>query len=158
MVRSPVCRAANVCGNPRPWRFLCLVPGGGVEPPRAEARRILSPLRLPVPPSRLDTARAATEGLPRSVSDCFRIAKAISAATCMMLCPETPKFCGEYGLFRCGEPLIRDQFASASAEPKGAHDRERCYAAPTRANFQAGSTRPDAMWQSCAQLAHSQSQ
>jgi hypothetical protein len=29
------------------------VPGGGVEPPRAEARRILSPLRLPVPPSRL---------------------------------------------------------------------------------------------------------
>jgi hypothetical protein len=30
-----------------------LVPGGGLEPPRAEARRILSPLRLPVPPSRL---------------------------------------------------------------------------------------------------------
>ena len=30
-----------------------LVPGGGIEPPRAEARRILSPLRLPVPPSRL---------------------------------------------------------------------------------------------------------
>ena len=30
-----------------------VVPGGGVEPPRAEARRILSPLRLPVPPSRL---------------------------------------------------------------------------------------------------------
>ena len=29
------------------------MPGGGVEPPRAEARRILSPLRLPVPPSRL---------------------------------------------------------------------------------------------------------
>jgi hypothetical protein len=29
------------------------VPGGGLEPPRAEARRILSPLRLPVPPSRL---------------------------------------------------------------------------------------------------------
>jgi hypothetical protein len=29
-----------------------MVPGGGVEPPRAEARRILSPLRLPVPPSR----------------------------------------------------------------------------------------------------------
>src|ERR1039458_10397840 len=26
-----------------------LVPGGGVEPPRAEARRSLSPLRLPVP-------------------------------------------------------------------------------------------------------------
>ncbi len=31
----------------------CLVPGGGVEPPRPEGRRILSPLRLPVPPSRL---------------------------------------------------------------------------------------------------------
>jgi hypothetical protein len=30
-----------------------LVPGGGVEPPRTEVRRILSPLRLPVPPSRL---------------------------------------------------------------------------------------------------------
>src|SRR5580698_8013696 len=30
-----------------------LVPGGGVEPPRPEGRRILSPLRLPVPPSRL---------------------------------------------------------------------------------------------------------
>src|SRR3954469_14951214 len=34
-----------------------LVPGGGVEPPRAEARRILSPLRLPVPPSRLFEGR-----------------------------------------------------------------------------------------------------
>jgi hypothetical protein len=33
-----------------------MVPGGGVEPPRAEARRILSPLRLPVPPSRLSKA------------------------------------------------------------------------------------------------------
>jgi hypothetical protein len=29
-----------------------LVPGGGVEPRRPEGRRILSPLRLPVPPSR----------------------------------------------------------------------------------------------------------
>ncbi len=29
-----------------------LVPGGGVEPPRGCPRRILSPLRLPVPPSR----------------------------------------------------------------------------------------------------------
>ena len=37
---------------------LFMVPGGGVEPPRAEARRILSPLRLPVPPSRLCTASA----------------------------------------------------------------------------------------------------
>jgi hypothetical protein len=32
-----------------------MVPGGGVEPPRPEGRRILSPLRLPVPPSRLWT-------------------------------------------------------------------------------------------------------
>jgi hypothetical protein len=31
---------------------LVLVPGGGIEPPRAEARRLLRPLRLPVPPSR----------------------------------------------------------------------------------------------------------
>src|ERR1022692_2147490 len=32
---------------------LRLVPGGGVEPPRGDKpRRILSPLRLPVPPSR----------------------------------------------------------------------------------------------------------
>src|ERR1700674_3909361 len=37
----------------RNHRSNLLVPGGGVEPPRAEARRILSPLRLPVPPSRL---------------------------------------------------------------------------------------------------------
>ena len=29
-----------------------MVPGTGIEPARAEARRILSPLRLPVPPSR----------------------------------------------------------------------------------------------------------
>ena len=29
-----------------------MVPGGGVEPPRPCGRRILSPLRLPVPPSR----------------------------------------------------------------------------------------------------------
>jgi hypothetical protein len=36
---------ANIVGG--------LVPGGGIEPPRTEARRILSPLRLPVPPSRL---------------------------------------------------------------------------------------------------------
>jgi hypothetical protein len=34
------------------WRIEKLVPGGGVEPPRPEGRRILSPLRLPVPPSR----------------------------------------------------------------------------------------------------------
>jgi hypothetical protein len=33
--------------------WFVVVPGGGVEPPRPEGRRILSPLRLPVPPSRL---------------------------------------------------------------------------------------------------------
>jgi hypothetical protein len=32
--------------------LILLVPGGGVEPPRGCPRRILSPLRLPVPPSR----------------------------------------------------------------------------------------------------------
>jgi hypothetical protein len=32
--------------------FILMVPGGGVEPPRPCGRRILSPLRLPVPPSR----------------------------------------------------------------------------------------------------------
>ena len=31
-----------------------LVPGGGLEPPHPHGRRILSPLRLPIPPSRLD--------------------------------------------------------------------------------------------------------
>ena len=34
--------------NPRQY----LVPGGGLEPPRPCGRRILSPLRLPIPPSR----------------------------------------------------------------------------------------------------------
>ena len=40
--------ASRLCSG-----LLGLVPGGGVEPPRPEGRRILSPLRLPVPPSRL---------------------------------------------------------------------------------------------------------
>ena len=35
-------------------KAIYLVPGGGVEPPRPCGRRILSPLRLPVPPSRLN--------------------------------------------------------------------------------------------------------
>ena len=38
--------------NPR-FRGLCVVPRGGIEPPRCHHRRILSPLRLPIPPSRL---------------------------------------------------------------------------------------------------------
>ncbi len=39
-----------------------LVPGGGLEPPRVLARRILNPLRLPIPPSRLDGAAIMAEG------------------------------------------------------------------------------------------------
>ena len=31
-----------------------MVPGGGLEPPQCHHRRILSPLRLPIPPSRHD--------------------------------------------------------------------------------------------------------
>ena len=42
---------------------LGLVPGGGVEPPRPEGRRILSPLRLPVPPSRLTSQAAEKSSL-----------------------------------------------------------------------------------------------
>src|SRR5580704_9448909 len=38
-----------------------LVPGGGVEPPRGCPRRILSPLRLPVPPSRLFERSRSTQ-------------------------------------------------------------------------------------------------
>jgi hypothetical protein len=29
-----------------------VVPGGGIEPPRCHQRGILSPVRLPIPPSR----------------------------------------------------------------------------------------------------------
>jgi hypothetical protein len=43
----------NPRGEDRKRARFALVPGGGVEPPRPEGRRILSPLRLPVPPSRL---------------------------------------------------------------------------------------------------------
>ena len=41
--------------NPQRILVFQMVPGGGVEPPRGCPRRILSPLRLPVPPSRLGT-------------------------------------------------------------------------------------------------------
>ncbi len=36
--------------------YICfiLVPGGGIEPPRCRQRGILSPVRLPIPPSRLE--------------------------------------------------------------------------------------------------------
>jgi hypothetical protein len=46
---------------------LDLVPGGGIEPPRAEARRILSPLRLPVPPSRLGSLAFAAFELAEDI-------------------------------------------------------------------------------------------
>jgi len=47
--------------EPRPAQPLRMVPGGGIDPPRAEARRILRPLRLPVPPSRLRVGRTLIE-------------------------------------------------------------------------------------------------
>jgi hypothetical protein len=47
----------------RLWTTLecLLVPRGGIEPPRCFHRRILSPLRLPIPPSRLWLAAAEPE-------------------------------------------------------------------------------------------------
>ncbi len=45
-----------------------VVPGGGVEPPRPEGRRILSPLRLPVPPSRHFVRPMSCEGVFRSAA------------------------------------------------------------------------------------------
>src|SRR6185369_2575495 len=41
-----------------------LVPGGGIEPPRYCYRRILSPLRLPVPSSRRCEVRHASRVAP----------------------------------------------------------------------------------------------
>jgi hypothetical protein len=38
-------------------RASLLVPGGGIEPPWCHHRRILSPLRLPIPPSRRGEGR-----------------------------------------------------------------------------------------------------
>ena len=38
-----------------------LVPGGGLEPPHCFQRRILNPLRLPIPPSRLVEGRHYSE-------------------------------------------------------------------------------------------------
>jgi hypothetical protein len=52
--------------------FFGLVPGGGVEPPRPEGRRILSPLRLPVPPSRLGIVSDGSGGRAISVSHSCR--------------------------------------------------------------------------------------
>src|ERR1700729_4119638 len=51
-LRKRIQRKMPMLDNRIGYGFLGLVPGGGVEPPRPEGRRILSPLRLPVPPSR----------------------------------------------------------------------------------------------------------
>jgi hypothetical protein len=53
-----------------------MVPGGGVEPPRAEARRILSPLRLPVPPSRRGISGAENFSLIDRLGLCNRLSPA----------------------------------------------------------------------------------
>ena len=53
-----------------------MVPGGGVEPPRAEARRILSPLRLPVPPSRRGISGAEKLSLIDRLGLCNRFSAA----------------------------------------------------------------------------------
>ena len=55
--------------------FILLVPGGGVEPPRGCPRRILSPLRLPVPPSRLCRHLRRSAKRPRG---CLRRATEVS--------------------------------------------------------------------------------
>src|SRR5574340_57123 len=39
------------------WYLISLVPGGGLEPPHCYQRRILNPLRLPIPPSRQGAGR-----------------------------------------------------------------------------------------------------
>ena len=44
--------------RPLPKCLRLLVPGGGLEPPQCYHRRILSPLRLPIPPSRLKEQEA----------------------------------------------------------------------------------------------------
>ena len=54
--KTPVGPVFDVSGDVDPFGgnsdVMLMVPGGGIEPPRTEVRRILSPLRLPVPPSR----------------------------------------------------------------------------------------------------------
>jgi hypothetical protein len=50
--------------NHRGFRFK-LVPGVGVEPTSPCGRRILSPLRLPISPSRLDSISASIQASPR---------------------------------------------------------------------------------------------
>src|SRR5665213_816231 len=53
---------------------LHLVPGGGVEPPRGCPRRILSPLRLPVPPSRRSSSLPQNTVLGAPTAPCRPVA------------------------------------------------------------------------------------
>jgi hypothetical protein len=62
--RNKVVSATPTIGAPQMVQIkllILLVPGGGVEPPRGCPRRILSPLRLPVPPSRLRDSLTRTQ-------------------------------------------------------------------------------------------------
>ena len=54
--------------------FIILVPGGGVEPPRGCPRRILSPLRLPVPPSRRSSSLPQNAVLGTPAAPCRSVA------------------------------------------------------------------------------------
>lgn len=51
----------------------CLVPGEGLEPSQCHHRRILNPLRLPIPPPRLEEARIITQSIPGSKQMPFRL-------------------------------------------------------------------------------------
>ena len=64
MIPGQIFRVPDVSWG-RVRRSFRLVPGGGVEPPRPEGRRILSPLRLPVPPSRLGWVEAIVSLIDR---------------------------------------------------------------------------------------------
>ena len=47
-----------------------MVPGGGLEPPQCYHRRILNPLRLPIPPSRQGTGHEhARRQKPRIIAE-----------------------------------------------------------------------------------------
>ena len=67
-----------------------LVPGGGVEPPRGCPRRILSPLRLPVPPSRRCFRGAV--GRAEEVL-CCPLARCVHARTIAVSRAARPQYC-----------------------------------------------------------------
>ena len=71
-----------------------MVPGGGVEPPRPCDRRILSPLRLPVPPSRrlcsISTTGDAGKIPPQVSQSLVLIARSASRATTVSHSCESP--------------------------------------------------------------------